>query len=126
MNSRPRVSRASSSATSGTRSNQAAARREVVIMETPFCGQGLSCIAPQSARQSVARARRDDWFISERIGRRSLMTLTPTTLQRLREGRERTFSYGAPVPWDGRWLLATLTVPEEHRDLRHQFRTQLA
>jgi phenylacetic acid degradation operon negative regulatory protein len=103
-----------------------APKGDQVWQETLVAALELLDIAPQTARQAVARASRDDWFTSERIGRRSLMTLTPTTLQRLREGRERTFSYGAPVPWNGRWLLATLTVPEEHRDLRHQFRTQLA
>ena len=36
-------------------------------------------------------------------------------------------SDGTPrPPWDGRWLVLVVSVPEAQRALRHQLRTQLA
>jgi phenylacetic acid degradation operon negative regulatory protein len=79
-----------------------------------------------AGRQVLARAVRDNWLASERIGRRSLLTLSVPTLALLRNGRARTLTYGAPQQWSGRWLLVTLTVPEERRELRYQVRKRLA
>src|SRR4051794_22437454 len=49
-----------------------------------------------AARQVVARAARDGWLTSERIGRRALMRVTPETLDRLTAARERLARFGEP------------------------------
>ena len=78
-----------------------------------------------AARQVVARAIREGWLTSERVGRRSLLTISDSSLKMLREGRARALAFGTATEWDGRWLLAAVTVPEERRELRYQLRTQL-
>jgi phenylacetic acid degradation operon negative regulatory protein len=80
----------------------------------------------QTARQAVARSTRDGWLAGERFGRRTRMTITPETRQMLEEGRDRIFGFGDDVPWDGRWLVVVLRVPEERRRIRHHVRTGLA
>jgi phenylacetic acid degradation operon negative regulatory protein len=84
----------------------------------------LGTSAP-AARQVVARAIREGWLTSERVGRRSLLTISQNSRKMLEEGRARALAFGTPAEWDGRWLLAALTVPEERRELRYQLRTQL-
>jgi phenylacetic acid degradation operon negative regulatory protein len=84
----------------------------------------LGTSAP-AARQVVARAMRDGWLTSERVGRRSLLTISESSLRMLEEGRARALAFGVTAEWDGRWLLAAVTVPEEQRELRYQLRTQL-
>jgi phenylacetic acid degradation operon negative regulatory protein len=78
-----------------------------------------------AARQVVARAIREAWLTSERVGRRSLLTISESSRKMLEEGRARALAFGSPAEWDGRWLLAAITVPEERRELRYQMRTQL-
>lgn len=78
-----------------------------------------------AARQAVARAVGDGWFIRERIGRRSRMTVSDETREGLARGQRRTMSFGEPKTWGGEWLFVALTVPEESRSLRHHFRTEL-
>lgn len=84
----------------------------------------LGTSAP-AARQVVARAMRDGWLTSERVGRRSRLTISESSRKMLEEGRARALAFGAAAEWDGRWLLAAVTVPEEQRELRYQLRTQL-
>lgn len=78
-----------------------------------------------AARQVVARAIREGWITSERVGRRSLLTISDSSRKMLEDGRARALAFGAPTEWDGRWLLAAITVPEDRRELRYQLRTQL-
>jgi phenylacetic acid degradation operon negative regulatory protein len=78
-----------------------------------------------AARQVVARAIREGWLASERVGRRSLLTVSEKSLKLFRDGRTRALAFGATTEWDGRWLLAAVTVAEERRELRYQLRTQL-
>jgi phenylacetic acid degradation operon negative regulatory protein len=82
--------------------------------------------SPSASRQAVARSAREGWLRSERVGRRARMRLTPETAQLLRDGARRIYGFGAPVSWDGRWLLLVLRVPEQRRALRHRLTTQLA
>jgi phenylacetic acid degradation operon negative regulatory protein len=84
----------------------------------------LGTSAP-AARQVVARAIRDGWFTSERVGRQSLLVVSESSRKMLKEGRARVLAFGTPQEWDGSWLLAAITVPEERRELRYQMRTQL-
>ena len=53
-------------------------------------------------------------------------TLTDETREMLSSGAERIYGFGEPHPWDGRWLLVVVRVPEQRRDVRHLIRSQLA
>lgn len=79
-----------------------------------------------AARQAVGRAIADKWLASERVGRRSRLSIGDATATQLREGRRRTLSFGQPQKWDGTWLFVALTVPEDSRAMRYHFRTELA
>jgi phenylacetic acid degradation operon negative regulatory protein len=79
-----------------------------------------------AARQAVVRSTKDGWLAGERVGRRSWMRLTEPTRALLQEGAARIYDFGAPVPWDGRWLLVALRVPENRREVRYRVKTQLA
>jgi phenylacetic acid degradation operon negative regulatory protein len=81
---------------------------------------------PTAARQAVVRSTREGWLQNERVGRRSHVRLTPGSAELLRDGARRIYGFGAPVAWDGRWLLLVLRVPEPRRELRHRLTTQLA
>ncbi len=84
-------------------------------------------VEEKSARQALARTAADDVLVSERSGRRVRWSLTASGRRLLSEGAERIYAHGAPrAPWDGRWLLLVVSVPEAQRALRHQLRTQLA
>ena len=80
----------------------------------------------QAARQALARSTRDGWLSAERRGRRARMTLGERTVELLRTGAARIYSFGQPWTWDGRWLVVVLRVPEESRAVRHQLRSRLA
>ncbi len=80
----------------------------------------------QAARQALARSVNAGWLSTERHGRRSRVRLTPESEVMLRTGAERIYRFGQPWTWDGHWLLVTLRVPEQHREVRHRLRTQLA
>jgi len=89
-------------------------------------GEGVE---EKAARQALARTAAEGWIASERVGRRVRWTLTPEGRRLLTEGAERIFTFGratpATPPWDGRWLMLLVTVPETRRDLRHRLRTRL-
>jgi phenylacetic acid degradation operon negative regulatory protein len=80
----------------------------------------------QTARQAVARSSRDGWLSGERSGRRTRMTISPSTTRMLEEGRERIFGFGLEHDWDGRWLVVVLRIPEDRRGVRARVRTRLA
>lgn len=84
-------------------------------------------VEEKAARQALARSASDGWVSAHRVGRRTAWTLTPETEQMLRDGASRIYGFGdASPPWDGRWLLTLLSVPEANRRLRHQVRARLA
>jgi phenylacetic acid degradation operon negative regulatory protein len=84
-------------------------------------------VEEKSARQALARTATDGWISSERDGRRTRWTLTPAGRRLLTEGAQRIYSFETQeLGWDGRWLVLTVTVPEDQRHLRHQVRTRLA
>jgi phenylacetic acid degradation operon negative regulatory protein len=99
--------------------------RETVWQESLVTALGALGVSAIAARQVVARATREGLLISERIGRRSLMHISADGLARFHEGRQRTLSFGDQPAWDERWLLVAMTIPEERREIRHRFRTQL-
>jgi phenylacetic acid degradation operon negative regulatory protein len=84
-------------------------------------------VEEKAARQALARTAADGWIAAERDGRRTRWSLTPAGRTLLTEGAERIYGFAAEVPtWDGRWLVLTVSVPENQRHLRHQVRTRLA
>jgi phenylacetic acid degradation operon negative regulatory protein len=84
-------------------------------------------VEEKSARQALARAAAEGWLVSERVGRRARWLLTSPGRRLLTEGAERIYAFGSGErPWDGRWLLLLVSVPEVKRDLRHRLRTRLS
>ena len=84
-------------------------------------------VAEKSARQALARAAAEGLLVSERVGRRTRWELTPAAHRLLSEGARRIYEFGrGEPPWDGRWLLLLVSVPEAKRDLRHRLRTRLS
>src|SRR5579862_4436635 len=79
-----------------------------------------------AARQALARSVRDGWLTTAREGRRARMALSDRAAALLRTGAQRIYTFGEPWDWDGRWLVLVLRVPEQRREVRHQFRTRLA
>jgi phenylacetic acid degradation operon negative regulatory protein len=80
----------------------------------------------KAVRQALMRAARDGWLESERTGRRTLWTLTPSTAKFLSEGAERIYGFTASQSdWDGRWLQLLARAPESDRRARHILRTRL-
>jgi phenylacetic acid degradation operon negative regulatory protein len=54
-------------------------------------------------------------------------SLTEQGRRLLSDGAARIYGFGAAVaPWDGRWLVLLVSVPEARRQLRHRLRTRLA
>jgi phenylacetic acid degradation operon negative regulatory protein len=84
-------------------------------------------VTEKSARQALARAAAEGLLVPERVGRRTRWELTPAARRLLSEGARRIYEFGrSERPWDGRWLLLLVSVPESKRDLRHRLRTRLS
>ena len=87
---------------------------------------GALGVEERTARQAVWRSAERGLLESERIGRRTRWALSDPARRLLTEGSRRIYSlHRQPRPWDGRWLLLFVSVPESQRDLRHRMRTRL-
>ena len=87
---------------------------------------GALGVEERTARQAVWRSAERGLLESERIGRRTRWALSEAATRLLTEGTRRIYSlHREPRPWDGRWLLLYVSVPESQRDLRHRMRTRL-
>ena len=87
---------------------------------------GALGVEERTARQAVWRSAERGLLESERIGRRTRWALSDAARRLLSEGTRRIYSlHREPRPWDGRWLLLYVSVPESQRDLRHRMRTRL-
>ena len=83
-------------------------------------------VAEKAARQAIMRTADDGWIEGSRIGRETRWRLTAAGTDLLREGTERIYGFAAGArPWDGRWLVLTVGVPENHRARRQRLRTRL-
>jgi phenylacetic acid degradation operon negative regulatory protein len=83
-------------------------------------------VAEKAARQAIMRTADHGWIEASRIGRETRWSLTPAGTELLREGTERIYGFAAGgQPWDGRWLVLTVGVPENNRPLRSRLRTRL-
>ena len=83
-------------------------------------------VEEKATRQALMRTASDGFLVSERVGRRTRWTLTPSAQRLLVEGTERIYGFtGASSQWDGRWLLVLARTPETERPTRHLLRTRL-
>ena len=79
-----------------------------------------------SARQGLTRTAHEGVLTSTRHGRRVRWELTEHGASLLEEGTRRIYGFmRSPHPWDGRWLVLSVPVPETQRQLRHRLRTRL-
>ncbi|MFC5993345.1 PaaX family transcriptional regulator C-terminal domain-containing protein [Pseudonocardia hispaniensis] len=84
-------------------------------------------VEQKSARQALARTAAEGLLVSGRSGRRVRWSLTEPGRRLLADGAARIYGFGAASgPWDGRWLVLLVSVPESRRQLRHRLRTRLA
>ena len=101
-------------------------RRGQVWTGTLVEALGALGVEQKSARQALFRAAGEGLMSSTPHGRRVRWQLADAGEQLLREGTERIYGFmRAPHPWDGRWLVLTVSVPESQRQLRHRLRTRL-
>lgn len=83
-------------------------------------------VEEKAARQALSRTAAEGLLSAQRDGRRVRWRLTPAGTQLLAQGADRIYGFGRSVePWDGRWLVLTVSVPETQRQLRHRLRTRL-
>lgn len=83
-------------------------------------------ITTTSARAALSRLARRGLLDPAKVGRRTYYALTARAREILDTSVERTMSFGnAGESWDGSWVVAAFTVPEDRRDVRHLVRTNL-
>ncbi|GAA5196105.1 PaaX family transcriptional regulator C-terminal domain-containing protein [Rugosimonospora acidiphila] len=83
-------------------------------------------IEEKASRQALARAAAGGFIVTQRSGRRVRWQLTDPGRRLLTDGAERIYSFAeASSPWDGRWLLVSVAVPEGQRRVRQQLRTRM-
>lgn len=83
-------------------------------------------VEEKAIRQALMRTAGDGWLVSERVGRRTRWSLTPSAHRLLVAGTERIYGFtGASSGWDGRWLMVLARTPETERPTRHRMRTRL-
>src|SRR3954467_3143696 len=83
-------------------------------------------VAEKAARQAIMRTADSGWITGSRIGRETRWSLTGAGTRLLKEGTDRISGFAADDrAWDGRWLVLTVGVPENARQLRQRLRTRL-
>jgi phenylacetic acid degradation operon negative regulatory protein len=81
-------------------------------------------VSEDAVRSAALRMVRDGWLIAERRGRESQYALTPRGHRLMLEGRRRMFSR-PDEPWDGRWCIVALSIPEARREVRDRMRKEM-
>ena len=83
-------------------------------------------VEEKSARQALNRTANEGLMTSTRHGRRVQWELSSSGADLLEEGTRRIYGFMSERrPWDGRWLILTMPIPESQRQLRHRLRTRL-
>jgi phenylacetic acid degradation operon negative regulatory protein len=83
-------------------------------------------VAEKAARQAIMRTADSGWITGSRIGRETRWSLTDAGTRLLKDGTDRIYGFAADdAAWDGRWLVLTVGVPENARQLRQRLRTRL-
>lgn len=75
-------------------------------------------------RSSISRLKKRGVIDSVKVNNRNGYALSPSALSAFAEGDERIFTPRRATA-DSRWLLATFTVPESQRSIRHKIRSTL-
>jgi phenylacetic acid degradation operon negative regulatory protein len=86
----------------------------------------LAGFEAKAARQALTRTAAAGLVTPRRAGRRTRGRITPTGHDYLMAAKHRLFAPGPEPDWTGEWLILLTTVPENHRNLRHQLRTSLS
>jgi phenylacetic acid degradation operon negative regulatory protein len=87
---------------------------------------GAVGVEEKAARQALARTCTAGLIEPVRVGRRTRWQLTGPGRHLLQDGARRIYGFmREPRPWDGRWLVLAITVPEARRQLRHRLRSRL-
>jgi phenylacetic acid degradation operon negative regulatory protein len=74
-----------------------------------------------SARQAIARSAAAGWIDGQKEGRQVRWRLTTAGRRVIEEGARRVYALSSPrEPWDGRWRVLAITVPNTHRDARRK------
>lgn len=81
-------------------------------------------VEPAGTRSSISRLKKRGIIDSVQVRGRNGYALTESVLRTFAEGDERIFHPRRAAPQD-RWLLATFTVPETKRNIRHKIRSAL-
>lgn len=93
---------------------------------TLLAALGALGVEEKSARQALTRTAHEGVLASTRHGRRVQWELTGAGATLLEEGTRRIYGFmRSPHPWDGRWLVLSVPIPETQRQLRHRLRTRL-
>jgi phenylacetic acid degradation operon negative regulatory protein len=101
--------------------------REPVWTATLVDALGVLGVEEKAARQALTRTSAEGLLASSRHGRRVLWSLTPRGRSLLDEGTRRIYGFMRERrPWDGRWLVLSVPIPETQRQLRHRLRTRLS
>lgn len=99
---------------------------QTVWTATLIEGLGALGVEEKSARQALTRTAGEGLLTSTRHGRRVLWKLSDEGASLLGEGTRRIYGFMRERrPWDGRWLVLTVAIPETQRQLRHRLRTRL-
>lgn len=73
----------------------------------------------QAARQAIARGAGVAWITGGGRGRETRWTLGPGLVATFEAGEERVFAFSdEPAPWDGRWLVVMISIPQTRRAVR--------
>jgi phenylacetic acid degradation operon negative regulatory protein len=101
-------------------------RHSTVWTATLVQSLGVLGVEEKSARQALTRTANEGLLTSTRHGRRVQWELTPSGADLLEKGTRRIYGFMRERrPWDGRWLILTVPIPESQRQQRHRLRTRL-
>lgn len=76
-------------------------------------------VESHAARQAITRSADAGWIEGERFGRTVRWRLTAEGKGVIKEGLQRAASFlGGPEPWDGRWLVLLVSIPQRERTTR--------
>ncbi|WP_442601003.1 phenylacetic acid degradation operon negative regulatory protein PaaX [Paenibacillus sp. KN14-4R] len=82
-------------------------------------------MSEQAVRVAISRIVSQGWLTARKIGNRSYYSMTSRGKKRLDEAGARIYKQ-TPSPWDGKWHMATYSIPENKRAMRDQLRKELS
>lgn len=83
-------------------------------------------VESRSARQALARGASSGWIVGERHGREVRWQLTDAGAELITEWERRTYAFSRSQPWDGTWLVVSLTISQSQRAVRKKMYAALA